>query len=122
MEAAYLEALQAALDRSSRREVRFQSGELLLYVNGTAALDKIHLNEPANRLAQAYWRWLLLSGLGGRSWAIRSRPSSAAGSLRRFGHQQFIERVVALAEEVAAIEADEHAINETLYGLYRLTP
>lgn len=35
---------------------------------------------------------------------------------------QFVERVAALADEVAAIEADERALNETLYELYRLTP
>jgi anti-sigma factor RsiW len=35
---------------------------------------------------------------------------------------QFIERVAALAEEVAAIEADERALNETLYDLYDLSP
>jgi hypothetical protein len=29
---------------------------------------------------------------------------------------------VALAEEVAAIEADERTLNETLYELYGLTP
>jgi hypothetical protein len=33
---------------------------------------------------------------------------------------QFIERVATLAEEVAAIEVDERALNEVLYGLYRL--
>ena len=35
---------------------------------------------------------------------------------------QFVERVAALAEEVAAIEADERALNEALYDLYRLSP
>jgi hypothetical protein len=30
--------------------------------------------------------------------------------------------VAALAEEVASIEADERALNEGLYNLYRLTP
>jgi len=30
--------------------------------------------------------------------------------------------VAALAEEVAAIEADERALNETLYDLYGLSP
>jgi hypothetical protein len=35
---------------------------------------------------------------------------------------QFIERVAALAEEVSAIEADERALNETLYDLYGLSP
>ncbi len=35
---------------------------------------------------------------------------------------QFVDRVTALADEVAAIEADERALNEILYALYRLTP
>ena len=30
--------------------------------------------------------------------------------------------IAALADEVAAIEADERVLNETLYELYRLTP
>jgi len=35
---------------------------------------------------------------------------------------QFVERVATLAEEVAAIEADERALNEILYDLYGLSP
>ena len=35
---------------------------------------------------------------------------------------QFIERVTALAVEVAAIEFDERALNEILYDLYKLSP
>jgi hypothetical protein len=35
---------------------------------------------------------------------------------------QFIEHVATLAAEVAAIEADERALNEELYALYGLSP
>lgn len=35
---------------------------------------------------------------------------------------QFLDRVAALTEEVAAIEADGRAMNETLHELYRLSP
>jgi hypothetical protein len=33
-----------------------------------------------------------------------------------------VDRVASLAQEVAAIEADERALNEELSGLYRLSP
>ena len=69
-----------------------------------------------------YWRWLLLSGPSREAERfaadLRRLPaptdSPAAG--------QFVERVAALAEEVAAIEADERALNDILYDLYRLSP
>ena len=53
MEAARVEALQAALDRGGRREVRFERGELRLYFSGAVVLDKIYLDEAAGRLAEA---------------------------------------------------------------------
>jgi hypothetical protein len=122
MEAARVEALQAALDRGGRREVRFQSGELCLYVSGRAVLHKIYLDETAGRLAEAYWRWLLLSGPAREAdyFAAELRrppaPSDASAAA------QFVERVAALADEVAAIEAGERVLNETLYDLYQLSP
>ncbi|MGH6768059.1 MAG: hypothetical protein ACRECO_03445 [Xanthobacteraceae bacterium] len=122
LEAARVEALQAALDRGGRREVRFQSGELRLYVSGAVVLDKIYLDEAAGRLTEAYWRWLLLSGPAReaeRFAADLRRPPAPSDSPAA---AQFIDRVEALAEEVAAIEADERALNETLYTLYRLSP
>jgi hypothetical protein len=122
MEAARVEALQAALDRGGRRQVRFDGGELRLYVSGTVVLDKIYLDEAAGRLAESYWRWLLLSGPAREAERFASdlrrppAPSNAPAAA------QFIERVAALAEEVAAIEADERALNEMLYDLYGLSP
>jgi hypothetical protein len=122
MEAVRVEALQATLNRGGRRQVRFESGELRLYLSGTVVLDKIYLDEAAGRLAEAYWRWLLLSGLAREAERFAAdlrrppAPSDAPAAA------QFIERVADLADEVAAIEADEHALNETIYGLYRLSP
>jgi hypothetical protein len=122
MEAARVEALQAEIDRGSRREVRFQSGELRLYVGGAVVLDMIYLDETAGPLAEAYWRWLLLSGpaADAKKFAADLRrppsPSNATAAT------QFIERVAALAQEVAAIDAEERDLNETLYDLYGLSP
>jgi hypothetical protein len=122
MEAAHVEALQAALNRGGRRQVRFERDELRLYMSGTVVLDKIYLDEAAGRLAEAYWRWLLLSGPSREAERFASdlrrppAPSDAPAAA------QFIERVGALAEEVAAIEADERALNQTLYDLYALSP
>lgn len=122
LEATRLEALQAALDRGGRREVRFESGELRLYVSGAAVLDKIYLDEPVGRLAEAYWRWLLLSGPGREAERFAAdlcrppAPSDAPAAA------QFVERVAALAAEVAAIEADERAMNGIIYELYQLSP
>ena len=47
LEASRLEALQAALDRRGRWQVRFEGGELRLYVSGAVVLDKIFLDEVA---------------------------------------------------------------------------
>jgi hypothetical protein len=122
MEAARVEALQAALDRGGRREARFERGELRLYGSGAVVLDKIYLDEAAGRLAEAYWRWLLLSGPAreAQRFAADLRRPPAPSDMP--AAVQFIDRVAALAEEVAAIEADERALNEVLYGLYRLAP
>ena len=115
LEAAHVEALRAALERRGRREAHFNRGELRLYVSGVAVLDKIYLDKAAGRLTEAYWRWLLLSGpareAGDLRWTcgarrrrpMRLRPRNSSTAWRH------------LAEEVAAIEADERALNEMLY-------
>jgi hypothetical protein len=122
LEAARLEALKAALGRGGRQEARFERGELRLYVGGSIALERIYLDDGAGRLAAAYWSWLLLSGPAREAerFAADLRRPPAASSAPAAA--QFIERVAALAEEVAAIEADERAMNAVLYGLYRLSP
>jgi hypothetical protein len=122
MEAARVEALQAALDRGGRLEVRFERGELRLYVSGAVVLEKIYLDDAAGGLAESYWRWLLLSGPSREAERFAGdlrRPPSAAVTPAA---TQFIERVTALALEVDAIAADERALNDILYDLYRLSP
>lgn len=122
MEATRVEALQAALGRPGRRQARFEGGELRLYGNGTVVLGRIYLDEAQGRLAEAYWHWLLLSAplREAKQFAADLRrppaPSDAPAAA------QFIERVAALAEQAAAIEADERALNEALYDLYGLSP
>jgi hypothetical protein len=122
MEAARVEALQAALDRGGRREARFERGELRLYESGVVVLDKIYLDEAAGRLAEAYWRWLLLSGPAREAERFASDLRRPPAPSDVPAAAQFIERVATLAEEVAAIEVAERALNEVLYGLYRLAP
>jgi hypothetical protein len=59
-------------------------------------------------------------GLGGHvvaPWFV-PRTTGTPPPWRR----RFIERVAALATEVAAIDADERALNGILYELYRLSP
>lgn len=81
-------------------------------------LAKIYLDEAAGRLAEAYWRFLLLS-------AERRDASKLAGELRRPpaavetpAATQFIERVAALGDETRAIGDVEQEMNERLYVLY----
>lgn len=122
MEETRIEALQTALDRGGRREVRFQSGELRLYVSGTVVLDRIYLDHDAGHLTAAYWRWLLLSGPAreaNRFAADLRRPPVMTGAPAA---RQFVEHVAELADEVAMIDADERTLNEILYGLYALSP
>ncbi|WP_137045427.1 DNA methyltransferase [Pseudolabrys sp. FHR47] len=122
IEAARVEALQAALDRGGRRQVRFERGELRLYMSGAVALEKIYLDEATGPLVAAYWRWLLLSGTAREAEKFASELRRPPAPTDAPAATQFIERVADLAEEVAAIEADERALNEILYDLYALTP
>jgi hypothetical protein len=122
LEATRLAGLQAALDRGGQLDARFEGGELRLFVDGSAVLERIYLDDHPGRLAEAYWRWLLLSAPprdAERFAADLRRPPAASDAPAA---AQFVERVAALATEVAAIEAEEAAMNELLYGLYRLSP
>jgi hypothetical protein len=102
--------------------VRFERGELRLYVSGAIVLEKNFLDQPAGRLAESYSRWLLLSGPSREAERfaedLRRPPSTTITPAAA----QFIERVAALAEEVVAIAADERVLNEVLYQLYQLSP
>jgi hypothetical protein len=114
-------ALQAALDGEVTPEAEFRDGELVLHAGGQRLLDRIYLDEGVGQLAERYWRFLLLS----QNWGDASRLAEA---LRHPPAEpgvpaasQFIERVDALAQQVADIAAQESAINEGLFALYGLT-
>ncbi|MFM8821457.1 MAG: Eco57I restriction-modification methylase domain-containing protein, partial [Phenylobacterium sp.] len=120
--AVRLEALQAALDLGGRLEATFDDGELRLFAGGSPVITRIYLEEADGRMAEAWWRWLLLS----RTWR-EAKP--LADELRRPpadallpAAAQFIARVKALAEQTSALEQGEQAMNELLAELYQLTP
>jgi len=116
------EALQAGLDGGGRLEVAFHDGELKLFAGGQVLLDRIYLDEAKGRLAEAWWRWLLLS----QTWReadklaaqLRRPPADAALPAAA----QFIDKVAELAGETAAIEQGETEMNALLFDLYALTP
>ena len=122
MEASRLEALAAALGGEDGLRAAFADGELRLYAGGAVVLGRIYLDEEEGKLAEAYWRYLLV----GRKWSdaprfateLRRPPVRADSAAAR----QFIERVEALAADVRSIEDEEAEMNERLYELYRVTP
>lgn len=117
-----LEALQAVLDLGGRLEAAFDDGELRLFVGGSPVIDRVYLDEADGRLAEAWWRWLLLS----RTWReakpladeLRRPPRDAALPAAT----QFISRVQELAEQTKDLEDGEQAMNQLLAELYELTP
>lgn len=119
--AARIEALQAVLDGGGPLDADFADGELRLFSGGSVVLSHIFLSDEAGAIALAYWRWLFL----GRDWRdaeglskeLRRPPSDFAAPAAA----QFVERVEALADETAAIEAAEDAMNERLSALYGLS-
>jgi hypothetical protein len=121
LEAIEIARLQASLDGGSRLTAAFADGELRLFAGGTAILNRIYLDDGPGRMAEAYWRWLLLS----QSWRdaksfaakLRQPPIEADTPPAR----QFVERVEALAQETAAIETAEAEMNDLLYRLYDLS-
>ena len=122
LEAARVEALHAALGRGGRRQARFERGELQLYMSGTVVFGKIYLEEAAGRLTEAYWNWLLLKAQSQEAERLVADLRRPPAHTETSAAAQFIDCVTALIEEVAAIQTDERALNEMLYGLYALTP
>jgi len=120
LEAIEIARLQAALDGGARLTTAFADGELRLFAGGSVVLGRIYLDDGPGRLAEAYWRFLLLS----HPWRD---ASSFAGKLRLppFEHapsaRQFMERVQALTAETSAIEIAEGEMNALLYDLYGLS-
>jgi hypothetical protein len=122
MEASRIEALQAILDRCDHWQARFERGELRLFADGAVVADRIFIDNNDGGLAEAYWRYLLLKGPAREAERFAGdlrRPPAATDSPAA---AQFVERVATLAKEVAAIEADERAMNDLLYDLYDLSP
>jgi hypothetical protein len=118
--AVKLESLQAALDGAKHLEAVFAKGELRLFADGAVILGRIYLDDAPGRLAESYWRYLLLS----QKWP---EAVNLARELRRppdepdsAGSRQFMERVSALEARVAKLAEDEAALDERLFDLYGL--
>ena len=119
--ASRCEALQGQLDAGAAWEATFRGGELRLYANGSAVVDRVFVGEDIGHLVRAHWTWLFLS----RTWREADRLSA---ELRRPPREpgtaaadQFIARVAALAAQTTDLAAQEHAMNERLFDLYDLT-
>jgi hypothetical protein len=81
---------------------------------------RYHPSLLEGKLAEAYWRWLLLGGApreAGRFTAELRRPPTEPDAP---GAVQFVERVEALAATTRDIARDEAAMNALLYDLYEL--
>lgn len=119
--AARIEALQAVLDGAREISADFRDGELVLFADGAAVLERIYMDVASGALALAYWRWLLLSQTSrdakGLARDLR-RPPTAVGAPAA---DQFIAKVADLASDVTAIADAEAAMNARLYVLYGLT-
>ncbi|MDX5332140.1 MAG: Eco57I restriction-modification methylase domain-containing protein [Caulobacteraceae bacterium] len=120
--AVRLAALQATLDSGARLEAAFRDGELRLFAGGAPVLSRIYLDDADGQMAEAWWRWLLLS----RKWREAkpladdlSRPPADATSPAA---AQFIARVKELADLTAELERSEADMNAQLFDLYQLTP
>ena len=118
---ARLAVLQGAMDRGGDFSAQYKDGELRLAADGATLLDRVYLDEREGWLCQAWWRYLIESGLprDANTFAnkLRRRPSEPDAPAAR----QFLERVNELVTLVTEIEAEEHALSEILYDLYALT-
>jgi hypothetical protein len=116
-----IDILQTALDGQRQFEVSLLNGELSLFANGSAILDRVYLDAGPGRLAENYWRFLLLK----QEWrdaaklaeALRRPPNEAEVPAAR----QFMDHVDALSELNAVILAKEREMEDALYALYGLT-
>ncbi len=94
-----------------------------LFAGGTPILSRIYLDDDAGRLAEAYWRYLLLSrdewrDAGKFQSALRLPPSPSTSAAAT----QFIAKVGDLASTGNEIVRSEAEMNEKLYELYGLSP
>ena len=84
-------------------------------------LGEIYLDEPQGGLAEAYWRFLILSRTSrdakGFAAALRRVPNGPELPAAR----QFVERTTYLLSETEALRGGEKRMNERLYELYGLS-
>lgn len=80
-----------------------------------------YLDEAEGRLAEAYWRYLILSKQqrDASSFASHLRRPPAAPDTP--AARQFMEKADRLVAETEAIRLKEHEMNELLYDLYKLS-
>lgn len=121
LEDARLEALHAVLRGNRELHAAFSDGELKLFSGGQMVLSKIYLDGPQGKLAEAYWRFLILSRTSrdakGFASALRRVPNGPELPAAR----QFVERTSDLTAETEAIRGSEKRMNERLYELYGLS-
>lgn len=113
--------LQAALEGGARMDAAFIDGELRLFSGGAPVLNRIFMDEGPGRMAEAYWRYLLLSQAWGDAAGFASKLRLPPADHDNPAARQFVGRVQALAERTASIEMAEHDMNELLYRLYDLS-
>jgi hypothetical protein len=121
LEEARIETLQGFLDAGLPLTTDFSKGELSMTSEGRAVFSKIYLDAKDGKLAEVYWRFLILGKpKDAKSFArdlsrIPSGPDTPAA-------KQFVQRVAALIDETDSIRTMETEMNERLYDLYNLSP
>ncbi len=112
------------MGRRGRLEPVFADGELRLLDAGAPVLSRLYLADDHGPLVEAYWRWVLLSGVREPDALEKAllRPPSRPDAEAAPAAAQFRERVRRLAAAAESIETAEQAMNERLAGLYGLTP
>jgi hypothetical protein len=120
LEEARIETLQGFLDAGLPLTTDFSKGELSMTSEGRAVFNKIYLDVKDGKLAEVYWRFLILGQpKDAKSFArdlarIPSGPETPAA-------RQFVQRVDALIDATTKIRAMETAMNGMLYDLYNLS-
>jgi len=119
--AVKIEALQASIGGATRLGATFNRGELMLTADDATLLRHIYMDEAHGRLAEAYWRYLLLR----QHWrdatafvAELCRPPEPTGAP---AERQFIDRVADLGTQVDVLAEKERTLNGHLFNLYGLT-
>jgi type I restriction-modification system DNA methylase subunit len=115
------EVLTAFLTGSATLEARFEDGELSLLAAGAVVLNRIYLDARPGRLAEAYWRWLLLTKTWRDGAAFAKALCQPPAANESAAAAQFIAKVNELASTTDDVSDAEAAMNEKLFDLYGLT-